>query len=64
MSIKPWIAAARPKTLPLAVSNIFIGSAIAFSEKKFNLVVFILGLTTAILLQILSNYANDYGDFI
>ncbi|MBK7099593.1 MAG: 1,4-dihydroxy-2-naphthoate octaprenyltransferase [Sphingobacteriales bacterium] len=64
MSIKPWIAAARPKTLPLAVSNIFIGSAIAFSETKFNPNVFLLGLTTAILLQILSNYANDYGDFM
>ncbi|MCE5346184.1 MAG: 1,4-dihydroxy-2-naphthoate octaprenyltransferase [Bacteroidales bacterium] len=64
MLIKPWITAARLHSLPLTVSNIFLGSMIACHQGKFNLIVFLLGMATAILLQILSNYANDYGDFI
>ena len=64
MQLKPWITAARLRTLPLAVSNIVLGSLIACSQGKFNLVITLLGLATAVLLQVLSNYANDYGDFI
>jgi 1,4-dihydroxy-2-naphthoate polyprenyltransferase len=64
MELKPWITAARLHSLPLTVSNVFLGSMIACSQGKFNLTVFLLGMATAFLLQILSNYANDYGDFI
>jgi len=64
MRLKPWITAARLHTLPLTVSNILLGSMIALSQGKFKSDIFFLGLATAILLQILSNYANDYGDFI
>ncbi|MGD0340117.1 MAG: 1,4-dihydroxy-2-naphthoate octaprenyltransferase [Bacteroidales bacterium] len=64
MQLKPWITAARLRTLPLTVSNILLGSLIAYSQGKFNLVITLLGLATAILLQVLSNYANDYGDFV
>ncbi|HPT20631.1 MAG TPA: 1,4-dihydroxy-2-naphthoate octaprenyltransferase [Bacteroidales bacterium] len=64
MEIKPWITAARLHTLPLTVSNIFLGTMIACSQGKFRLNIFLLGLATAILLQVLSNYANDYGDFV
>jgi len=64
MQLKPWIAAARLRTLPLAVANIILGSLIACSEGKFKPAVFITGLLTAVFLQILSNYANDYGDFV
>jgi 1,4-dihydroxy-2-naphthoate polyprenyltransferase len=64
MKLKPWITAARLRTLPLTVSNILLGSMIAYSQGKFNLAIALLGLTTAVLLQVLSNYANDYGDFV
>jgi 1,4-dihydroxy-2-naphthoate polyprenyltransferase len=64
MQLKPWITAARLRTLPLTVSNILLGSMIAYSQRKFNLIITLLGLITAVLLQILSNYANDYGDFV
>ncbi len=64
MQIKPWITAARLRTLPLTVSNILLGSLIAYSQGKFKLNITLLGLTTAVLLQVLSNYANDYGDFV
>ncbi len=64
MQLKPWVTAARLRTLPLTVSNIVMGSLIALSQGKFDPLIFLLGLTTAVLLQILSNYANDYGDFV
>jgi 1,4-dihydroxy-2-naphthoate octaprenyltransferase len=64
MQLKPWIIAARLRTLPLAVSNIILGSLLAYNQRKFNLLISLLGLVTAVLLQVLSNYANDYGDFV
>lgn len=60
----PWIQAARPKTLPLAISGILLGSALAYLNDSFKLPVLIYGITTALLLQVLSNFANDYGDFV
>lgn len=62
MNTKAWISAARLRTLPLAFSVILMGSALAYFEGKFNVNVLILSLLTTLFLQILSNYANDYGD--
>jgi 1,4-dihydroxy-2-naphthoate octaprenyltransferase len=64
MQLKPWIIAARLRTLPLAVSNILLGSFLAYYHGKFSVIILLLGLATAVLLQVLSNFANDYGDFI
>lgn len=64
MNIKPWIKAFRPKTLPLALSNTIMGSALAWMDGGFRWsILFLAGITT-VLLQILSNVANDYGDFV
>lgn len=62
MNLKHWIAAARLRTLPLAFSSIILGSCLAASHGKFSLPVLILALLTTLCYQILSNYANDYGD--
>ena len=64
MQLKPWIIAARLRTLPLAVSNILLGSFLAYNQGKFSIIILLLGLATAVFLQVLSNFANDYGDFI
>jgi 1,4-dihydroxy-2-naphthoate octaprenyltransferase len=64
MQLKPWIIAARLRTLPLAVSNILLGSFLAYYHGKFSVIILLLGLATAVLLQVLSNFANDYGDFV
>lgn len=64
MNIKPWILAARLRTLPLAFSCIMMGSAIALQHGKFDIIIFTLAIITTLLLQILSNYANDYGDAV
>lgn len=63
-SIKIWLDAARPKTLPLALVSIVTGSTLAFSTSHFSISVAALSLLTAIFLQILSNLANDYGDAV
>ena len=60
--IKAWISAFRPRTLPLALSSIGMGSFLAATHQKFNLPVVLLCALTTILLQVLSNLANDYGD--
>ncbi len=58
----PWVKAARVRTLPLSVSGIILGSFYALSQSYFNWKILGFGLLTTIGLQILSNYANDYGD--
>lgn len=60
--MSPWISAARPRTLPLALSCILMGSFLAVYAQKFNWLIFGLACLTTILLQVLSNFANDYGD--
>jgi 1,4-dihydroxy-2-naphthoate polyprenyltransferase len=62
MKNNPWIEAARLRTLPLSVSGIIVGSIYALSQSLINWKILILGILTTIGLQILSNFANDYGD--
>lgn len=64
IKFKSWLSAARLRTLPLSISGILIGTAIATREEYFSIVIFSLALATTLGLQILSNFANDYGDFI
>jgi len=64
IKIKAWVQAMRLRTLPLALSTSITGSFYAFKLGMFSWASFILTLTTTLLLQILSNFANDYGDFV
>ncbi|HET8753446.1 MAG TPA: 1,4-dihydroxy-2-naphthoate octaprenyltransferase [Salinimicrobium sp.] len=64
MKISTWISAARLRTLPLSISGILVGTAIAAEQDEFNAAIFSFALATTLGLQILSNFANDYGDFI
>lgn len=57
-----WLNASRPQTLPAAWTPVWIGSAFAFYEGGFSWVVFTLALTSASLIQIGTNFANDYFD--
>jgi 1,4-dihydroxy-2-naphthoate polyprenyltransferase len=57
-----WVNAARPRTLPLALASILMGTALAAAQGFFSWPVALLCVLTAVLLQILSNLANDYGD--
>jgi 1,4-dihydroxy-2-naphthoate octaprenyltransferase len=57
-----WIEAARPRTLPLAIASILLGNFLAFAAGKFSFLIGFLAILTTLLLQILSNFANDLGD--
>jgi 1,4-dihydroxy-2-naphthoate octaprenyltransferase len=63
-NFKVWISSFRLRTLPLSISGILLGSALAYSNQFFNTTIFVFALLTTISLQILSNLANDYGDGI
>jgi 1,4-dihydroxy-2-naphthoate octaprenyltransferase len=62
-NVKAWLGAMRLRTLPLAASVVLTGSTSSLNSEGFSWMVFALTLTTTFLLQILSNLANDYGDF-
>ena len=68
-AFRPWVEAARPRTLPLAVTCVLLGGALAkasglHAEEHVRFVVVMLGAgVTVVLLQILANFANDLGDF-
>lgn len=59
---KSWINAARPRTLPLALSGIFTGCGLAWFYGAIDPLVSVLAIVTATFIQIFSNFANDYGD--
>lgn len=61
-NIKHWVSAMRLRTLPLSVSGILVGSAIALASNSWNNWIFGLALSTTVLFQIISNLANDLGD--
>ncbi len=62
--MKNYIKAARLRTLPLSVSGIIVGSFLAVSQNQFDWNICVLALCTTIGFQVLSNFANDYGDGI
>lgn len=59
-----WILAARPKTLPAAVAPVLIGTAIAFDAGKVHWLSAILAAFGALMIQIGTNFANDYFDHL
>lgn len=63
-SIEAWIKASRPKTLGAMCCPVLIGTAFAVSEKKFHFAYFLITIVCSLLLQILANLINDYGDFL
>ncbi|MBN2525521.1 MAG: 1,4-dihydroxy-2-naphthoate octaprenyltransferase [Deltaproteobacteria bacterium] len=64
-SMGAWILAARPKTLPVGIAPIIVGIAVAYtsSAEPIQYPIAAVCLVTALLLQILSNLANDFYDF-
>jgi 1,4-dihydroxy-2-naphthoate octaprenyltransferase len=57
-----WVQAARLRTLPLSLSGIITGTALANCQGFFDPYIFALALLTTIAFQVTSNFANDYGD--
>ncbi len=61
-TFKSWLSAARLRTLPLSLSGIVLGSFLAYSNGYFNALILILAILTTVGFQVISNFANDYGD--
>lgn len=62
-SLKSWISALRPRTLFLAIAAAICGNGIAYSTGKFSTTICVLTILTATFLQLMSNMANDLGDY-
>lgn len=63
MKISHWIDSARPKTLAAAFVPVSVGAALAYSHTAFDAVATAAALGCALLIQIATNFANDYFDF-
>ena len=62
--VKIWLAAARPRTLPAAIAPVLVGSALAWRDGAFDVRAAGLCLAFGLLVQIGTNFANDYYDFV
>lgn len=59
-----WLRAARPQTLPASVIPVITGGALAHYHQLFRWDTTIVALICALLIQIGTNFANDYYDFV
>lgn len=64
MSLAVWISATRPRTLPAALAPVLVGSAFAWRDNSLVWPAALACLGFALLIQIGTNFANDYFDFI
>ena len=59
-----WILAARPKTLPAAIAPVLIGTAMAYADGGAHWPSALAAMIGALLIQIGTNFANDYFDYM
>jgi len=62
-TLKIWLMASRPKTLAAAIAPVIIGSAMAFQSGGFHIRAALAALFGAVMIQIGTNFANDYSDY-
>ena len=61
---RAWLMAIRPKTLPAAVSPVLVGTALAVAHGVFSPLPALAAMVCALLIQIGTNLANDYFDYV
>jgi len=61
--LKIWAEAARPKTLAAGFIPVFVGASFAWADGNFHTAASLVALFCALLIQIGTNFANDYFDF-
>jgi 1,4-dihydroxy-2-naphthoate octaprenyltransferase len=61
-SLRIWLMAARPRTLPAAVAPVLVGTALAGFDHIFHPLRFLAALLGAIFIQVGTNLSNDYSD--
>lgn len=63
-SLRVWLSATRPRTLPAAVAPVLVGTALAWHDGRWIPLAALCCLAFALLVQIATNFANDYYDFV
>ncbi len=61
-TVRIWLMAARPRTLPAAVAPVLVGTALAGYANVFHPLRFAAALIGALLIQVGTNLSNDYSD--
>ena len=61
-TLRLWLVASRPRTLPAAVAPVLVGTALAISEDELRPLAFLAALIGSVFIQIGTNLANDYSD--
>jgi 1,4-dihydroxy-2-naphthoate octaprenyltransferase len=61
-SLRIWLMAARPRTLPAAVAPVLVGTALAWTEGSIDWLAFAAALLGALFIQVGTNLSNDYSD--
>lgn len=59
-----WLRATRPQTLPASAVPVIVGASLAWSHQLFRWDTTIIALICALLIQIGTNFANDYYDYV
>jgi len=62
--VRAWVLATRPQTLPAGASPVIVGTAVAVHEGLFAALPALAALVGALLIQIGTNFANDYYDAV
>ncbi|MDX8150317.1 1,4-dihydroxy-2-naphthoate polyprenyltransferase [Patulibacter brassicae] len=60
--LRIWFLAARPKTLPVGLAPVLVGTALAIEQDQFRLGGFLAALLGALFIQVGANLSNDYSD--
>jgi 1,4-dihydroxy-2-naphthoate polyprenyltransferase len=61
-TLRLWLLAARPRTLPAAVAPVLVGTSLAATQDEFSVLPFIAALLGSVFIQIGTNLSNDYSD--
>jgi 1,4-dihydroxy-2-naphthoate polyprenyltransferase len=61
-TVKLWLLAARPRTLPAAVAPVLVGTSLAATQDDFSVLPFLAALVGSVFIQIGTNLSNDYSD--
>ena len=61
-TLRLWLVASRPRTLPAAVAPVLVGTSLAVSQDELRPLAFLAALIGSVFIQIGTNLANDYSD--
>ncbi len=63
MNVLVWVEAARLRTLPASLIPVMVGGTLAWQHEQLYWPATVVALSCAVLIQIATNFANDYFDY-